>query len=238
MQLKFKRFELVNYIFLIFSVQILIVILFLAASILLYPGGNFKDNNFDGYSFFFNTLCDLKSNIAINGDSNLISSIFIKISTIFACFAMILFFTTLIVFIKEHKISKYFSWIASIFGVSFGPFYFAVIFLDTSHDFHMLFDTLSGLSLNIAVIIYTILYYIKNEFTRAIKYSFLILSIVSISFSVIVAIGAIIGGNFDLYAHRLGSNVFIIFTFLIFLVQGISLVKFLANKKKKLAKHQ
>ncbi len=232
MQCKIKRVELVNYMFIIFSVQILLVILFLIASIILYPGGNFKDHNYDQYSFFFNTMCDLKSKNAINGEPNLISSIFIKMSTIIASLAMILFFSTLIVFFKDHKIRKYFSWIASIFGVSFGPFYFGVIFLDTSHDFHMLFDTLSGLSLNIAVIIYTILYYIKNEFTRSIKYSFLILSIVSVTFSVIVAIGAIVGGNFNLYAHRLGSNIFIIFTFLIFFVQGISFVEISCRQKE------
>jgi len=225
-----KRIKFLKFLFIAFSIFIFFVITFLVSAITFYPGGNFINNLEHGYSFLYNTMCDLKGITAINGASNLLSSVFIKTSTILACISMIIFFSTIWVFFQNTKTMKYLSWIASLFGINFGPFYLAIIFIKTEYEFHMAFDAIAGLTLNISVIMYTILYFMQKNIPLINRYTFLVLSISSITYSIIVTTSTVLGGQFNLFVHRLGSNLFIIFSFGIFLFQGIGL-SFEKNKK-------
>ena len=218
-----KRIKLFKSFFMAFSIVIFLTIMSLSLALVFYPGSNIVNELENGYSFLYNTLCDIRGITAVNGEPNLLSSIFIKISTILACISMVLFFSILWVFFQTTKTMKYLSRIASIFGIFFGPFYFAIIFINVAPEFHMVFDTIAGLTLNISVIMYTILYFLEKRIPKINRYTFLILAISSITYSIIIAISTVIGGEFQGFSHRLGSNLFIPFSFVIFLLQGIGI---------------
>ncbi len=215
------RMKLLKIVFVTFTTMLFLVLLFIIFAMIFYPGGNAIDHFEDGYTFLRNTMCDLREVVAINGEYNLISSIFIKTSTILASIAIVGFFSTIWIFFQDTKPIKQLSWVATGISLLFGPFYICIFFVQANHHLHMFFDTIAPLSLNIAVIMYTIFYLIKKQLPKINQYSFLVLSICAVAYSVIVGVAEAVGGDFKLYAHRLGSNMFFLFMFFIFLIQGI-----------------
>ncbi|MBN2156990.1 MAG: hypothetical protein JW776_13180 [Candidatus Lokiarchaeota archaeon] len=225
---KGNRITILKSIFIGFSIIIFsIVVLFLIA-MLYYPGGNFvNDEVSNGYSLLYNGMCDMRDGIAINGEPNLISCILLKIATMGICIAMTFFFGTLWIFFQNKTSMKYLSWIASMFGIFFGPLNIMIIFSHSTFELHMLFNILATLSLNIAVVLYTILYFINPQLPNLNRFSFLALSICAVSYCILVGIIAGIGGVFNMITHRLGSNLLYAITMIVFMIQGVSIIFYL-----------
>ena len=70
-----NRTILLKIFFLSFSVLFLIAGISFGTSIALYPGGNFKDRDYEGYSFLWNAMCDLGGDNSVGGDYNRVSQI-------------------------------------------------------------------------------------------------------------------------------------------------------------------
>jgi hypothetical protein len=217
---KFLEFVFLSYIAMIIAVALIYIV-----AMLLYPGGNFvNDDDSFGYSLIYNGLCDMRELTAVNGESNPYSSLLLKIGTIGICLAMFLFFGTLWIFFQDKLSTKIMSWIASILGIAFGPLNLCIIFLHSTFEIHMVFDILAPLTLNIAVILYTIIYFLNPKLPKINQYSFLALSIFAVSYSILVGISSgVIGGDFEKIVHRLGSNVLHFLTITIFLIQAFAI---------------
>ena len=220
-----KKSKLLQAIFISYIVMIIIIILIYAAAMLFYPGGNFVNDNDDvwGYNLIYNGMCDMRELTSVNGQPNVISSTLLKIGTIGICVAMFFFFGTLWIFFQDKLSTKIMSWIASILGTAFGPLNVAIIFEHSTYQVHMLFNIFAPLSLNIAIIMYTIVYFLYRRLPKANQYSFLILSIFSVSYSVIVGVSSSVGGLFEKIVHRLGANILYIVTMAVFLIQAFSI---------------
>lgn len=221
-------------IFLIFAVMLILILLVYAAAMLFYPGGNFVNDNDDvwGYSLIYNGLCDMRELTSINGQPNVISSTLLKTGTIGICVAMTLFFGTFWVFFQQKISLKIIALIASLLGIAFGPLNIAIIYVHSTFEVHMIFDILAPLSLNLAILFYTIIMFIDVQLPKINRISFLILSIVAISYSVLVGISSgVIGGEFEKIVHRLGANLLYIITVTIFLIQAFSIYRDLKKTK-------
>jgi hypothetical protein len=134
---------------------------------------------------------------------------------------MFIFFGTLWIFFQDKLSKKILSWIASILGIAFGPLNLCIIFLHSTFEIHMIFNILAPLSLNLAVILYTILYFLDPKIPKINRYSFLVLSIFAVSYSVLVGVSSgIIGGKFEMIVHRLGANILYFVTISVFIIQS------------------
>jgi hypothetical protein len=220
-----RKRKFLQAIFLSYIIMIAIVVLIYVAAMILYPGGNFvNDDDSWGYSFIYNGLCDMRELTAVNGEPNPYSSVLLKIGTIGICLAMFLFFGTLWIFFQDKLSSKIMSWFASILGIAFGLLNLCIIFLHSTFKIHMVFDILAPLTLNIAVVLYTIIYFLNHKLPKINQYSFLALSIFAVSYSILVGISSgVIGGDFEKIVHRLGSNVLHFLTITIFLIQAFAI---------------
>ena len=227
-----RKSKFLEAIFISYIIMIFVIVLIYAAAMLFYPGGNYVNDNDDvwGYSLIYNGLCDMRELISINGQPNVISSTLLKIGTIGISIAMFLFFGTLWLFFQNKTSTKYMSWIASLFGIAFGPLNLCIIFVHSTQEIHMVFAILAPLSLNIAILLYTIIYLINRQLPKINRNSFIVLFIFSISYAVIAGISSfIIGGLFEKIVHRLGINLLNIVTVVVFIIQAFGIYFHLKN---------
>jgi hypothetical protein len=222
-----QRKVLFRFIFLTFTIAIVISSLLIILAMIFYPGGNFAGIEIDGYSLVYNGLCDMRELIAINGEPNLLTSVLLKIGIIFYSVATVLFFVTLCFFFQKRKITKSLSIIGSFFGIVQGPLFVLIIYLHSSFDIHMTIVIIAPLFQYLAVILYTIVYFIDRGLPKINLYSFLILAISSITLSIFVGIGSGIGGSFNFITNRLGTNLFNFLSIIIYIIQGLSLYFYL-----------
>jgi hypothetical protein len=101
----------------------------------------------------------------------------------------------------------------------------------------MTYVIMAPLFLYLAVIIYSIVYFIDRGLPKLNQYSFLILAIASISLAVIAGVGSAVGGEFHLIANRLGPNLFLLISLIVYLIQGISFYIYLGKSKQDIKKN-
>jgi hypothetical protein len=90
-----------------------------------------------------------------------------------------------------------------------------------AYEFHMIFMITGPLFLNLAVIIFTIIFFIDKRLPTISMYSFLSLSVIAILFSILVGVASTIGGTFEAQFQRLGNTLFQYFLLFIFILQGV-----------------
>jgi len=96
----------------------------------------------------------------------------------------------------------------------------------------MMFAILAPLSLNIAILLYTMIYFINRRLPKINRNSFIVLFIFSISYAIIAGISSfIIGGLFEKVVHRLGINVLNIVMIVVFIIQAFGIYFHLKNMR-------
>ncbi|NHJ47972.1 MAG: hypothetical protein FK733_09305 [Asgard group archaeon] len=227
-----QRRGLFQIIFLSFSITIAVFLLLLILAMIYYPGGNFAGEDIAGYSLLYNGLCDMRESTAVNHEPNLVSSILLKIGIVILSIATIIFFVALSFLFQDRRITKYLSIIGSFFGIIQGPFNALVIFSHVPFNIHMVFVIIAPLFQYLAVILYTIVYFIDRGLPKLNWYSFLVLSIAAILLSIFVGIASGIGGDFNFITQRLGTNLFNFLGIIIYIIQGLSLYFYLKKPDK------
>ncbi|MHA1407447.1 MAG: hypothetical protein ACTSSG_08715 [Candidatus Heimdallarchaeaceae archaeon] len=196
-----------------------------------YPGGNIVDHAQEGFSFLYNTLCDLGGGTAVNGEPNHISQILFNIASVVVAIGVLIYFSLLWTFFRrEKKTIRVLSTIASVFGIIQGILYIAITF--TRGRVHMTILIIAPLLEFFAIIMYTIVFMKDSRFPKLNSYSFLILSIIAISYSIIVIIANALGGNFRFIVRRAGHTTFNYIVATGYFLQGLGLYFYIQNNVK------
>ena len=215
------KLTILEYFFDFFIVSMFLVLLFVSLALGLYPE----------YSCLRTGFCDLRVVTEINGESTLISTMLLRTSVILLFVVLMMFFSVIMIFFQGKANTKYLSWIGTFFGLSQGPINIIIFFERGTFEFHMIFVIMGPILLNLAIIIYTIIYFLDGRVPKLNKYSFLVLAISAIVFSIIIGIANSIGGSFNAQTQRLGNTLFNYLSGITFIIQGI--VFFLITKKVK-----
>lgn len=83
---------------------------------------------------------------------------------------------------------------------------------------------ITPLLLVLAVILYTIVFFMAADIHKISKYSFLSLAILSIVYSIIVGSASAFGGLFEYIAHRLGNSLLNYIIAVAYIFQGIGAI--------------
>ena len=218
-------------LFLLSSITSFITIILVSTATVYYPGGNFMFPTMEGYSFVYNSICDMSSRTAVNGQSNIVSSNLVRTAIIFFYVGMLIYFSIIWMLFQKEKKTKYLSIIGSFFGTVQIPLNLLIIFYHGSFKFHMTTLVIAPIALEFALILYTIVFFMEKEWSQISKYSLLVLSALAIIYSLIVAIASAIGGEFEFIVHRMGNMIFSILIAVTFILQGFR--AYLSVKKGK-----
>jgi hypothetical protein len=230
-----ERKSFFRIVFLTSAVSMTIFLLLLMLAMILYPGGNFRGIDLDHYSLVYNGICDMREVTAVNGDPNLPSRILLRSGIVFFSFSSTLFSIALCFFFQERTSTKILSFIALLFGVAQGPLNAMIIIHSSPFVMHMTFIIIAQLFQYLAVIMFTIVFFIDRKLPKLNLYSFLSLSIISIVFAIIVGFGPVVGGDFHFITNRLGTNLFNYLSIIIYIIQGLSLFFFLKKERQPIA---
>ncbi len=208
-----------------------------------YPGGNFIDPLDEGFDFLYGAMSDLGRITAYNGESNTISRILYTTALDLLAIFVLIYYSIMWTFFQKKKITKWLSLSGTVLGVVQGILYivFAYSPADTASSRHVMFIYTAPAFLFGAILAYTIVFFIDKEFPRINAYSFLAMIIISVLFTIAVAIGAI---RKDLVFHasrRAGHTLFNFIVPIIFGFQALGVVLFLGTNqseqfKKKIEK--
>ncbi len=216
-----KRLNLLEYFFESFIVFMLLVILLVSFALAFFPDFSILNDGF----------CEvgvIRENIE---ESALISFILFQTAIWILFISLLLFFSLLLLFFQERKLTKYLSWVGTFFGIAQCPLNIIIFVYYGTYEFHMIFVIMGPLFLNLAVIFYTAVFFIDKRLPKMSKYSFLILSILAIAFSIIVGIADSIGGTFNAQTQRLGNTLFNYLSIIIYIIHGA--IFFLIVRKAK-----
>ena len=219
-----KRVKMLEYFFESFFVILLLVLLLVTLSFIFFPDFNILTRGF----------CDLREVREINGESTLISFILFQTAIFLLFFSLLAFFLVLVTFFQGRKLTRYLSWIGTFFGVAQCPLNLIIFLERGTFEFHMIFVITGPLFLNIAVILYTVIFFIDKRPPKISKYSFLVLSIVAIIFAILEGVAASVGGTFNARFDRLGNTLFQYFLVASFILQGIIFFLMSKNAKEKM----
>jgi len=221
----------IKLIFLGFAIFSLIILVMFILAIIFYPGGNIKDHTTTNFNFLWNTMCDLGADLSLNGESNVVSQIFFRIGMILYLIIFIIFFSTLWLFFKEKKVTKILSSIGLILIVLAGVFYVGVICTIGMHPLHNTILIFAPLFEFLAIILYTIIIFRDKRFLNLNRYTFLVMSILAITYMILAISGALVRGDFNLLVQRLGHTIFNFTISTCYVLQGIG--AYLSVKKMK-----
>jgi len=212
-------------IFLVFVITAFLSIILFILTMTFYPGGNQLNTSQDGYSLIYNAICDLSLKTAVNGESNILTRNLLIVTTFVQFIGATLFFSVFWIFFQERKATKYLSIIGSVFFVIVvGPLNFIIILVLRTNKFHMTIITITPLLLVLAVILYTIVFFMTEDIPKISKYSFLSLAILSVVYSIIVGSASAFGGLFEYIAHRLGNSLLNYIVAVAYILQGIGAI--------------
>jgi len=218
---KGKWFKL---IFLVFVITTALSIILFILTMAFYPGGNLLNTSQDGYSLIYNAICDLSFKTALNGESNILSRNLLIVTTFVQFLGATLFFSVFWIFFQKRKATKYLSIIGSVFAIVIGPLNFIIILVHRTNKFHMTIITITPLLLVLAVIFYTIIFFMTEDIPKISLYSFLSLATLSVVYSVIIGSASAFGGLFEYIAHRLGNSLLNYIVAVAYILQGIGAI--------------
>ena len=217
-----KRLTLLEYFFESFAVVLFLVLLLVTFALAFFPDFNLLTTGF----------CELRLLREINGESTLISFILFQTAIFLLFVSLLLFFLILSTFFTQRKLTKYLSWLGTFFGVAQCPINLTIFLERGTFEFHMIFVIIGPILLNLAVMIYTAVYFVDNRLPKISKYLFLTLSILAICFSIIIGIANSIGGTFNAQTQRLGNTIFNYLLVIVFILQGLVFYLILRTKIK------
>ena len=216
-----KRLTFYEYFFETFFVILILVMLLVTLAFAFFPDFTLLTRNF----------CDLREIREIDGESTLISFVLFMPAIFLLFIFLMIFFIIQLPFFKDRKLTKYLSWVAVFFGIIQCPLNLIIFLERGTFEFHTIFMITGPLALNLAIIFYTVVFFIDRRPPKISKYSFLTLSIVAILFAILEGIAVSIGGTFNHHFDRLGNTLFQYFLISIFIIQGV--VFFLVTKRVK-----
>ena len=206
-----KKLQLYEYFFEAFFVILLLVILLVTLAFAFFPDFTLLTRNF----------CDMREIREIDGESTLISFTLFMPAIFLLFISLMAFFIIQTTFFKERKLTKYLSWVAASFGIIQCPLNLTIFLERGTFEFHTIFMITGPLSLNLAVMFLTAVYFIDKRPPKISKYLFLTLSIVAIVFAILEGVAVSIGGTFNHHFDRLGNTLFQYFMISIFIAQGV-----------------
>ena len=218
---KGKWFKL---IFLVFVTTAVLSIILFILTMAFYPGGNQLNTSQDGYSLIYNAICDLSLKTALNGESNILTRNLLIVTTFVQLIGATLFFSVFWIFFQKRKATKYLSIIGSVFAIVVGPLNLIIVLVHRTNKFHMTIITITPLIIVLAVILYTVAFFMTADIPKISKYSFLSLAILSIVYSIIVGSASAFGGLFEYVAHRLGNSLLNYIIAVAYILQGIGAI--------------
>jgi len=201
------------------SCSILAVILFIL-SMSFYPGGTIKDINHPGFDFLYNTMSDLGSITAVNGESNTISRSLYISAILVTGITVIPYYLIAPSFFQKRKATKWLSIIATSLGMVQAILYIIMAFtpVDTNPIIHNRLIYSSPAFLYAAIFIYTIVYFLDKDFPKINRYSFLTMAIISVLLTITVIIGSIYGEPIFTLSRRMGHT---LFNFIVVIIYGL-----------------
>jgi hypothetical protein len=226
-----ERNQSFKIIFLGFSGFSLIVTLLLSLGIVYYPGGNIKNYSATKFNFLWNTMCDLGTDIALNGEPNDLSLSLFRGGMFLYIVILIIFFFTLRLFFRERKTSKILSTIGSILIVLSCIFYIGAIYTIGMHPTHNIILAFAPFFEFLAIILYTIIIFKDERFPKLSRYTFLIMSSLSIIYMILVTSGGIVKGDYNLLVQRLGHTIFNFIISSLYVLQGIGAYLFVKRQE-------
>ncbi len=203
-----------------------------------YPGGNFLDPSDKGFDFLYGAMSDLGRITAYNGESNTVSRFLYTTALDLLAIFVLIYYSIIWTFFQEKKITKWLSLSGSVLGVVQGVLYIIIAYSPADKAFtrHIMLIYTAPAFLFGAILAYSIVFFIDKEFPRINAYSFLTMIIITVLFTIAIAIGAV---RKDLVFHasrRAGHTLFNFIVPIIFGFQALGVVLFLRTKQSEFKK--
>ena len=228
-----RKDKLLQRIFICLIVILVIANLLFGLAIHYYPGGNFLDPSDEGFDFLYGAMSDLGRITAYNGESNTISRFLYTTALNLLAIFVLIYYSIMWTFFQKKKTTKWLSLSGTVLGLVQGILYIILAHspADTAFSRHVILIYTAPAFLFGAILSYTIVFFIDKEFPRINAYSFLAMIIITVLFTIAVAIGAI---RKDIVFHtsrRAGHTLFNFIVPIIFGFQALGVVLFLGTKQ-------
>ena len=154
------------YIFQILGAIIYFILIFIA--MLFYAGGNYKNPNVSGYSFWENIISDLGRTVGYSGIPNTVSIILFSISLVLYAILFIPFYLIFSDLFQNKELKLKVAKIGSILGIIASLSIIGIVFtpIDLLDIAHLIFASIAYLSLSLNGVFYTIALYINKDFPK------------------------------------------------------------------------
>ncbi len=207
--------------------------IFFGLGIRYYPGGHIYDPYTTDFNFLLNPLSDLGRVQAYNGGMNVISRILYSIALTLLAINSLIYYSIIWRFFQESKLTKILSRIGSGFGILHSLAYIVLAYSpgDTRFQTHIKSIYIGSAFLIAAVLLYTIVFFVSNEFPKINTYSFLAMMIVAVAHGTAVTIGSFSGEPLFSFTRRGGNTLFIFIVTFVYFLQGIGAYYYL-NKNE------
>jgi len=229
-----EKNKILKILFIILAIIPFLDILFLGLAIHYYPGGQGYDLNSNGFSFLYNTISDLGRIFAMNGEINTISRVLYSIALASMSFFTLIYYSVIWIYFQERKVTKWLSWIGTVFGIIQSGWYLALAFTpeDTLHNIHIKLIYGAASFLVAANIIYTIIYFLKRDFSKLNTYSYFVMFIAAFLLMLAVAITPVFGEQIGALPRRAGHTLFIFIVLFVYGLQGIGAYLYVKKQTK------
>ena len=188
-----KQDQLLQSIFMLLGCMSLVSFLFFGLAIESYPGGNILNTTEEGFSFLFSAMSDLGRITAYNGEPNDVARIFYTVALDMLGIFVLVFYSIIWRFFQKRRVTKWLSLGGTIMGIAQACIYFVLTNKppDTHFSAHKNLIYTAPAFLFAAILLYTIVFFIEKEFPRLNAYSYLVVIVIAILFTIAVAIGSV-----------------------------------------------
>ena len=220
-------------VFIILIFISILAIIFFGLGIRYYPGGHVFDPYNDDFNFLYNPMSDLGRAQAYNGALNIISRVLYSIALTLLAIIIFIFYSIIWRFFQKRNLAKNLSIIGSIFGILQAVAYVVLAYNpgDKRFQAHIKSIYVGSALLIAAILTYTIVFFVSNEFPKINSYSFLAMMIVAVAHAIAVSIGSFRGEPLFSFTRRGGNTLFIFIVTFVYLLQGIG-AYYYVNKKQ------
>ncbi len=196
-------------------------------SMLLYPGGTYKNHFTLNYSFSHNFLSDLGRTITFSSKINFFSSQIFNISLIIAGIVYFLFYLNVIKIFQYSK-QKMLAYIGSIFGMFGGISLIGVGFTPANLylDIHILFANWLFRFMFLASLLYSIVIYYDSKYKNKYALGYLFFTICILFYIIISELGPSPQiNNFALMLQVISQKIILIIFMLAIYIQTLGIEK-------------
>ena len=205
----------------IFNTLLFIVLTIL--SMIVYPGGTQMNPGASRYLFFENFFSDLGRTETFNGTSNIFSRIFFVCALVILGVSLLLYFLFIIRLFDSSKKTRVLSILGSISGIvaAINFILLGIISLDMNDIAHGTFTFIAFIATVIAIIFYTIVVFNDNDYPNVFAWIFIVCSVISISYIIILFGGGTSGPLSNLTLQSITQKLVVYIQILTFTVQAI-----------------